>query len=93
VVEVSEEPRWTRKGRTLQLKGRYNCRFLINWIKFKFVNCELGKMDKLLMYFMISIVGLKRYVMPIVSGSQSKSNTHEETANVTPNQISLSIRF
>jgi hypothetical protein len=45
------------------------------------------------MYFMFSIAGLKRYFMPIASSSQSKSNTPEETGNVMPNQVSLSVRF
>jgi hypothetical protein len=33
----------------------------VNWKRFKFVNCELGCMGKLLMYLLLSIADLKRY--------------------------------
>ena len=54
-------------------------------MKFKFLNCELGNMGKLLMYFMFSTAVLKRYCVPLGSGSQS-TPTHDETENVMANQ-------
>ena len=59
---------------------------ILKWMKFKFVNCEIGNMGRLLMYLVFPITDLKKYFVPLASGSQSKPNTHDESANVMANQ-------
>jgi hypothetical protein len=81
VLETWEELRWTWRGRTLQLEQRYNCRSFFQIAEvynFKFMNCKVGNIDKLLMHFMFPIAYLKRYFMPLASASQSKPNTCED---------------
>jgi hypothetical protein len=41
-----------KKEKNAAAKGRGTIvDFFVNWIKFKFVNCKIGNMGKLLMYF------------------------------------------